>query len=620
VPNRTALIGVAQRFLDRLAPPPDLTVSQWADRYRRLSPEASAEPGKWSTARAEYQRGIMDALSQPTIHTVVLKTSSQVGKTEIILNTVGFYVDQDPAPILTMLPTLELSESFSKDRLAPMLRDTPALRDKVRDPRSRDSGNTLREKTFAGGHITMIGANSPAALSARPIRILLADEIDRYPPSAGTEGDPLDLARKRTTTFWNRKIVVAGTPTVDGLSRIDAEWQASDQRLCLVPCEACGHEQALRWRSVRWPEGRPEAAAYVCESCGSAWDDVQRWRAIRQCRWESTRITDGVAGFHLNEIYSSWVELGKMAADFLVKKRHPETLKVFINTSLGETWREDAERIDPHALEGRGETWDKVPAWVLLITCGIDLQDDRLEVTRVGWGAGEEAAVLEHRIIYGDPSADALWAELDAYLLERWESEDGRHLPVAAACLDTAGHYTQAAYAFCVPRFRRRVYAIKGLGRGAGGQNRPVWPKRASRNNKARVNLFIVGVDAAKDMVLARLKVTDPGPGYVHFAAGLDHEYYAQLAAERVVTRYVRGFPIRVYEKDPSQRNEALDCMVYAYAALVSLNVRWGALAARVAAHAHTPVKTGPVPAMAGKPAGRRTGGMRIIGTARGLR
>ena len=544
-----------------------------------MSPEASAEPGKWTTARAEYQRGIMDAVASPSIHTVVIKTSSQIGKTEIILNIIGFHVDQDPAPILGLLPTLELAEAFSKDRLAPMVRDTPALRGKISDPRSRDSHNTLREKTFPGGHITLIGANSPAALSARPIRILLADEIDRYPPSAGTEGDPLSLARKRTTAFWNRKIVIAGTPTNKGTSKVEAEHDKSDKRVCLVPCGDCGHEQVLLWSGVRWPENRPDLAQYMCESCGSLWTDAERWRYVARCRWQPTAESDGVAGFALNEIYSSWVALGDMARAFLTAKRHPETLKVFINTSLGEAWEQDAERLDPHALEGRGEAWTKAPAWVLLITCGIDLQDDRVEITRIGWGVGEEAAVLEHLIVYGDPSADALWAELDAYLLERWESEDGRLIPVAAACLDTAGHYTQTAYAFCVPRFRRRVYAIKG----AAGAGRTVWPKRASRNNKARVHLFIVGVDAAKDMVLARLKVTAPGPGYVHFAAGLDAEYYAQLAAERVVTKYVKGFPARVYEKDPSQRNEALDCMVYAYAALVSLNVRWGALAARVA-------------------------------------
>lgn len=515
----------------------------------------------------------MEAVTDPSIHTVVVMTSAQVGKTEMILNTIGYFVDQDPTSILLLQPTLEMGEAFSKDRLAPMLRDSPALRGAVKDPRTRDSGNTLMHKQFLGGHITIAGSNSPASLASRPIRIVLADEVDRYPASAGTEGDPLNLARKRSTTFWNRKTIVTSTPTVKGFSRIEAEFSLSDQRRCLVPCEDCGHEQPLVWRQVQWPENSPDGAAYVCEECGSAWDDSQRWRSIRSCRWEATAPHTGIAGFHLNEIYSSWVRLAEMADNFLTAKKSPETLKTWVNTSLGEVWEDDAERLDGHALMSRLEDWgDEAPEGVLIITAGVDVQDDRLEVEKIGWGVDEESWSLGHEILYGDPSTPDLWADLDSYLLTPTPRADGEMLPIQCTAIDSGGHHTQAVYKFCRERFSRRVYPIKGI----GGQGKPVWPKRASKNNSGRVNLFMVGVDAAKDTVFARLRGSEPGPGYCHFPVGRDVSYFEQLTSEQVQTKYIKGFPHRVYVLPSGRRNEALDLRVYGYAALQALNVRWG--------------------------------------------
>jgi phage terminase large subunit GpA-like protein len=272
---------------ERMKAPPSLTVSQWADRYRKLSPEASAEPGQWNTARNEPMRGVMDAVSDHSVHTVVVVSSAQVGKTETLSNIIGFHVAQDPAPMLLLQPTLEMGEAYSKDRLAPMVRDTPALKGTIKDPRSRDSGNTLLHKVFPGGHITIAGANSPASLASRPIRIVLADEVDRYPPSAGTEGDPVSLARKRSTTFWNRKTILTSTPTVKGISRIEAEWEISDKRRFHVTCTDCDHAQHLKWAQVKWPEGRPQEAAYVCEECGSIWEDAKRWTMLRKGKVDS---------------------------------------------------------------------------------------------------------------------------------------------------------------------------------------------------------------------------------------------------------------------------------------------------------------------------------------------
>lgn len=539
-----------------------------------LSAESSAEPGKWDTARAEYQREPMDAASEPLVDIIVLMFASQTGKTSIEENIVGFHIDQDPSPVLFLMPTLDMAQAFSKDRLAPMVRDTPALQGKIGDARARDSDNTLLHKGFPGGHITMAGANSPASLASRPIRLLLCDEIDRYPPSAGTEGDPVSLAQKRTTAFWNKKIVLSATPTVKGASRIEVAYEESDQRRFWVPCPHCGHDQTLRWPQVRWPADHPEEAKYCCEACGTLWSDIERWRAVSKGVWRAAKPFNGTAGFHLNEIYSPWIELADMVKAFLEAKAHPERLKVWVNTALAETWEEDAERMDAGSLQERTEDWgDPLPPDILMLTAGIDLQIDRAEVEVVGWGVGEESWSVEHRILYGDPSGPELWKELSAYLESRFEVEGKGELAITAACIDS-GYQTQAVYQWARDKFRRRFYPVKGI----AGAGRPVWPKRASKNVKGGVNLFLVGVDAAKDMIYARLKLKAPGPGYCHFPKDRDAEYFRQLTAERVHTRHVKGFAVRVYEKDPSIRAEALDCRVYAYAALVSLNVNWGGL------------------------------------------
>jgi len=250
-------------------PPPILTVSEWADQKRRLSSESSAEAGQWRTSRAPYQKGIMDALNESNVHSVVVMSSAQVGKTELILNVLGFHIDYDPSPILVIQPTLEMAESFSKDRLAPMIRDTKALRGKVKDAKSRDSNNTLLHKKFPGGHISLAGANSPASLASRPIRIVLCDEVDRYPTSAGSEGDPVNLARKRTATFYNKKVILASTPTLKNASRIEAAYEETDKRRYHVPCPDCGQFQHLKWKQIKWDKDKLDYTAYYCEACGS---------------------------------------------------------------------------------------------------------------------------------------------------------------------------------------------------------------------------------------------------------------------------------------------------------------------------------------------------------------
>lgn len=558
-----------------LKPPPKLTVSEWADRYRQLSSESSAEAGRWSTSRAEYQRGMMDAVSDPNIETVVLMTGAQIGKTELINNVVGFHIHQDPAPMLVVQPTLEMAQTWSKDRLAPAIRDTPVLSAKIKDPRSRDSGNTTLHKVFAGGHVTACGANSPSSLASRPCRLILCDEVDRYPASAGTEGDPVSLAKKRSTTFWNRKIILVSTPTEKGHSRIEAAYAESDQRKFFVCCPDCGEEQVLRWANVRWDEGKPHTAAYTCQECGTLWSDPQRFRAIRYGKWKATAEGDGkTAGFHLSGLYSPWTPLEEAVRDFLASKRDPMRLKTWVNTFLGETWEDQGEQVDEHDLMERGEDWGgELPDEVLLLTAGIDVQDDRLEIEIVGWGRGEESWSIDYQTIYGDPSTADLWMQLDQLLQQKFVHPIHGEMVLRAACIDSGGHYTQQVYNYCRVRAGRRIFAIKGI----GGEGKPI-VGRPSKNNIGKINLFPVGVDTAKELIYSRLKIQTEGEGYCHFPKGRSTEYFLMLTAEKKVTKYFKGRPRREWTKIRT-RNEALDCRVYATAALGLLNVNLEAIA-----------------------------------------
>ena len=511
----------------------------------------------------------MDAASDPAVREVWVMKSAQVGWTEILNNVIGFHVDQDPAPMLLVQPTLEMAEAWSKDRLAPMVRDTPALRDRIADPKARDSGNTLLHKKFTGGHLTISGANSPAGLASRPIRVVLFDEVDRYPTSAGTEGDPVSLGKKRTATFWNRKVLAGSTPTIKGSSRIEAGFEGSDQRYYYVPCPQCGEMQRLIWSQVRWPDEAPELAVYVCKGCGTELTDRDKVEMLRMGEWRASRPTRGIAGFHISELYSPWSTWGEMAVAFLRAKKFPETLQTWINTALGESWEDKGETVDAAGLLGRRESYtpNSLPPAVQMITAGVDVQDDRLEVTAWGWGADEQAFRVEHIVLRGDPGSPALWADLDVTLDRRWRTDDGRELGVEATCIDSGGHYTEQVYQYAHRRKRRRIWAIKGI----GGPGRLVWPKRPSRGGKHRVDVWPIGVDTIKDLLYGRLKrVTEPGPGYIHFDANTDEAWFDQLVSETVVHRIVQGRRVRMWKpRQTGLRQEALDCFNYAYAAMV---------------------------------------------------
>jgi phage terminase large subunit GpA-like protein len=550
-------------------PPPPLTVSEWADSYRYLSSESSAEPGRWRTSKAPYQRGLMDAIRDPAISEVVCMKAAQIGWTEILNNCIGYYVHQEPSPILLLQPTVEMAEAWSKDRFAPMVRDTPVLRELVADPKSRDSGNTILHKRFQGGHLTVVGANSPAGLASRPIRIVLCDDIDRFPVSAGSEGDPIDLARKRTATFRNRRVLLGSTPTIKGSSRIEAAFAQSDQRFFFVPCPHCEEFQRLVWAQVRWPDGEPERCAYVCKHCGGLIEERQKLWMFLRGEWRTTAPSKGIAGFHLSGLYSLWQPWRQVVADFLRAKQFPETLRVWVNTSLGESWEDEGETLEPAGLLARRESYtaESLPAGVLLITQGTDVQTDRIESTVWGWGHEEECWRVAHHVLRGDPGGAALWAEHDELLKRKYRTDDGRTLIVEACAVDSGGQHTQHVYDYCSKRRRFRVWAVKGT----AGFGKLAWPKKVSRAGRMAVSLFLIGVDTIKDVIYGRLKrITEPGPGYVHLDATADEGAVDQLTAETIVDKFVHGRRERRFKlRSAGARNEQLDTFVYAYAAMI---------------------------------------------------
>ena len=565
-------------------PPPDLTVSQWADKERKLSSEASAEPGQWNTDRAPYQREILDAVNDPLVEGVVVMSSAQVGKTELLLNLIGYYIDFDPAPILVLQPTVEMGQAFSKDRLAPMIRDTNSLKTKVADSKARDKANTIMHKSFPGGHITIAGANSAASLASRPIRILLADEIDRYPASAGAEGDPLNLAKKRTTTFWNKKMVAVSTPTIKGVSRIEDAYEDSTQERYCLPCPSCDELQPLRWRNIIFEE-----VGHACEECGSI-HSQNEWLS-GEGTWIANNEHSKTRGFHLNELVSPWRRWEQIIDDFHQARKSPETLKTFVNTSLGETWEEEGESIEHSTLHKRREHYtQQVPAAACVLTAAVDVQDDRLEIGVEAWGDGEENWKVDFNILRGDPARPDLWQKLDDALSTRYKHESGVELSISCVTIDSGGHYTQQVYKYVKARESRRIYAIKGR----GGEGVPI-VGRPSKSNIGKVSLFSIGVDTAKETIYARLKNTEPGAGYVHFPVEpmFDEEYFEQLTAEKCVTKFVKGRPRREWAKKRS-RNEALDIAVYNLAALYILNPNFRRLAQRL--HTEPEIKEEPKP------------------------
>jgi len=598
---------LARAWLKVFEPPPRMTVSEWADRFRFLSPESSGQPGKYSSDMTPYARAWMDSANDPTATGTVLMVASQLGKTEVLNNMVGYFIDVEPAAMLMVQPTIDLGEAWSKERLAPMVRDTPALQGRVADVKSRDSGNTILHKTYPGGNLAIAGANAPSGLASRPRRVVLLDEVDRYPVSAGTEGDPAALAIRRTETFWNPVVIMTSTPTVKGRSRIETEFEESDKRRLYCPCPACGHKQTLKWAQVRSESADGSDAWYQCEKCDAQLDDDERRTMVRAGEWIAEHPERTLRGFHLPGIASMFrhkrgykSRLHQMVAERnAAKAKGKETLRTWINTFLAETWEEDGEGVQWEPLMQRREDWGDFPVDGLILTAGVDIQGDRVEIEVVAWGEGEDSWSIDYIILMGDFNRAETQAELDAILERKWTHPSGAELGISCTFIDS-GHKTKTVYSYTRRRETRRVYACKGM----GGPGIPI-VGRPTRRGIERAALFTVGTDTAKELIYSRLNAAEKGSGFMHFPNDRAEDWFRQLCSEVRVTRYRNGIPFAKFENPSKARNEALDLRVYATAALALMRVDWKRLRASI-----KPAKeAAPKSSQADRPKRQRRGG-----------
>lgn len=575
-------IRLFKKLAGLLKPPEELTVSEWSDKYRVLSDESSSEPGKWRTDRAPYQRGILDSVSDPAVESVAIMSSAQIGKTEIINCIVGYYIDHDPCPMMMIMPTDSLAKTWSKKRLSPMLRDTPKLREKVKSSKSRDSDNTILEKGFPGGYIAIVGANSPVGLSSRPIRVVLADEVDRYPASAGKEGDPLNLAIKRTSTFWNKKLIYVSTPTTARVSRIEKEFLLGSQESYQVPCPVCNKHQAFEFQNVKFQKIHEKSNEVTdihmkCIYCDNAFNEHEWKRQLPKGKWIAKTPNNKKKSFYVNALYSPWEKWDDIIEKFLESKKDKTMLQTWVNTFLGLPFEEEnGEKLEHETLLGRRERYSAVvPEGVLVLTAGVDVQGDRVEVEVVGWGMDYESWGIEYKKIKGNFENGEIWSKLDEYLSKSFFYADGTELKIYCTCIDT-GFKADEVYQFVKPREIRRIFGIKGI----GGFDKPTIGKH-KKTAREGINLFPLGVDTLKDKVYTRLKLDFEGPGYCHFPMdkerGYDEEYFKTLCSEKRIIKYYKGKPKFEWIKTRT-RNEGLDLRNYATAAIEILSPNFEAL------------------------------------------
>jgi phage terminase large subunit GpA-like protein len=560
-----------------ILPLENLTLSQWAETHAYLSAESSAQAGKWHAY--PYQVGLMDAITDPANEYVTFMKSARVGYTKIINHTIGYHIHQDPCPLLVVQATIEDAEGYSKEEVAPMLRDTQVLKGLVADPRARFSDNTIKKKLFPGGSLTLVGANSARGFRRLTVRKVIFDEVDAYPATAGLEGDQIKLGVRRTETYWNRQIIIGGTPTIKNFSRAELYFNQSDQRYYYVPCPHCGTMQRLRFKRLKWPPHDPARAYFQCKQCNKAIGPHHQRAMVRAGKWIASKSFDGHAGFHIWAAYSfnphmTWPAI---ATEFMRVKNNPDQLRTFINTVLGECWEEKGEGIAPEIIATRKETYEAVLSnQVYVITAGVDVQLDRLEVEIVAWGAGLESWSLDYIRIPGDPHLSQTWQGLDNVLARRWKRDDGIELKIKSMFIDS-GYATTDVYRYCYSRQPLGVHPTKGQAK-VGTQIASLSKKKYRRG----LRLINIATITAKDKLFAMLETEKPGPGFCHFPDHYDDEYFDMLTAEQVFTRFTQGVATRYYRKIRN-RNEALDCRVLALAALEYLEPNWNKLKSRFA-------------------------------------
>lgn len=571
-------------FADGLRPDPILTVSEWAEKYRLLSSKASAEPGRWRNARTPYLVEIMDSLSpSDPCQDIVFMAGAQLGKTEAINNWLGYIVDYSPAPTMAIMPTLSMVKRNSKTRLDPLFSETPRLAEKIAPARSRDSGNTMFQKDFPGGTLILAGANSTSELASSPIKNLALDEIDRYPGNVGDEGDAVDLATARTKTFRRRKRILTSTPTLEGSSRIASAYEDSDQRLFMVPCPHCDHRQHFVWKNLRWEKGKPETVMYFCEDCGAGIEEFEKTRMLARGQWVPQNPGHKTKGYHLSSLYSpvgffswedaarQWETIHKASGSLKTEK-----LKTFTNTVLGEVWVEKGEAPDWERIYENNRkpyTKGKVPAPALMLTAGVDVQADRLECEVVGWGRNRMSWSVDYIVLPGDTTQPEVWTRLSEVLHKTWDHELGGSLKIRLMAVDS-GYNTQHVYNFVRTQTSDHCIAVKGRDelQMTVGQPSAVDVKITGKRISRGAKVWPVGSSVVKREIYACLKIRPPKeegeamPDGICFFPEYGTEYFKQLTAEQVVTRRVRGYSRHMWEKI-YERNEALDCRVYARAA-----------------------------------------------------
>lgn len=587
------LNGAIAKALAGMKPPDDLTVTQWAERHRRLSSEASAEPGPWRTSRTPYLREPMDAFTDPKVRHIVMVAASQVGKSELELNIIGYIIDEDPGSILFVHPTTIDAKEFSKLRIAPEIRDCPTLRRKVSAPKSRDSGNTLLQKTYPGGILTMCGSTEAHALASKPIRYVLGDERDRWATSAGNEGDPWELAMARQTTFYNAKAVEVSTPTVKNASAIEASYGEGTMERWKSRCPHCGQYHEIQWEHIRYDYEesvvnhkkvyKVKSVWYNCPGCGCISDEATMKRA--PAHWEADNpaaYAQGVRSFWLNAFVSQWASWASIVLKYLNAIGNSRKLQVVYNTCFGLLWEDRGDLEDEDSLMGRreiepyglkeGGTPVELPDGVLVLTAGVDTQDNRMEYEVVGHGHFGETWGIEKGIVMGRPDDDDTWAKLDEVLFNRvFRFADGLGLPVSLTFVDQGGHFSGEVRLACHDRIRKKVFAIMGSKNHDAPYTRPPKEQKIVVQEQyiGTCWMYEIGVDAGKQRIMDNLRVKTPGPNYCHFPRRDDYgpSYFAGLLSERLEYDASKKQPW-VWKKIPGhERNEALDCRNYALAA-----------------------------------------------------
>lgn len=597
---------VISRSVAIFTPPEALTVAEWADKKRRL-PDTASEPGPWRTSRTPYLREPMDAFTDPRVHKIVVVAASQVGKSEFELNAIGYIIDQDPGTILYIHPSLEEARKFSRQRLAPMIQDCKVLKTKVADVKAKDSSNTILQKIFPGGSITLIGSNTPRALASTPVRYVIGDEHDRWAISAGKEGDPWKLAERRQTTFYNRKAIDVSTPTIKGASSIETSFYEGTQERWCHQCPECSEFSEIDFDDIKFEPtvtrvgskkiwGIKAPPQWCCPNCGCLIPEETmrrqpaKWIAANQDAYEK-----GVKSYWLNAFSSPWTPWTQIVIEFLEAKDDPLRLQVVYNTLLGKLWEERGDLVDEDTMLARREDYGtnqdgsptELPEGVLVLTMGVDTQDNRLEYEVLGHGQYGETWGIKRGYIMGRPDTREVWAKLDDIIQHVYKFKNGRGLRISITLIDSGGHFTQEVYEACRARQPYRVFAIKGKGGEDVPYTTPPSKVPIRENKQVTCWLYSIGVDAGKAAIMSNLKVGEPGPKFCHFpkeeAAGYDIGFFNGLLSERLVLTNTKRGTRWAWEKLPGhQRNEPLDCRNYALAGLRIINPDMDAIERRL--------------------------------------